>query len=341
MRNVILLLLLAAAAVAQESSAQQIPAQDAVRIKEFYRLAAELQDGIWPGWSRVPAALLLVTAETEFLTHHPVPPHDMKKVGEDLYARPRQFPTSFQATFPAFGPPAVIVVGEPSNTISKTSTPWLFTLMHEHFHQLQWAQRGYLDAVQALDLAHGDASGMWMLNYPFPYEKPEVGKAFGELRDSLVLAVNETDATAFEKLAREYMEQRKKFFAQLSADDRKYLSFQLWQEGMARYTEVKAAEAAAQYRPTAEFAALPDYESFARYATRARTNTLSELRQADLATWKRTVVYSFGAAEGFLLDRINPKWRDRYFERISRPIRTLKRRNDSCPCKLLSLRGSD
>jgi len=237
-------------------------------------------------------------------------------VGEDLYARPRQFPTSFQATFPAFGPPAVIVVGEPSNTISKTSTPWLFTLMHEHFHQLQWAQRGYLDAVQALDLAHGDASGMWMLNYPFPYEKPEVGKAFGELRDSLVLAVNETDATAFEKLAREYMEQRKKFFAQLSADDRKYLSFQLWQEGMARYTEVKAAEAAAQYRPTAEFAALPDYESFARYATRARTNTLSELRQADLATWKRTVVYSFGAAEGFLLDRINPKWRDRYFERM-------------------------
>jgi hypothetical protein len=60
---------------------------------------------------------------------------------------------------------------------------------------------------------------------------------------------------------------------------------------MARYTEVKAAEAAqlAQYHPSEEFAAMPDFESFASYAAKARSNTLSELKEADLATWKRTV----------------------------------------------------
>jgi hypothetical protein len=43
---------------------------------------------------------------------------------------------------------------------------------------------------------------------------------------------------------------------------------------------------------------------------------LDELRQADLAKWQRTVVYSFGAAEGFLPDRINPEWKEQYFQEM-------------------------
>jgi len=40
--------------------------------------------------------------------------------------------------------------------------------MHEHFHQLQNGQPRYFQAVQDLGLSHGDNTGMWMLNYPFP-----------------------------------------------------------------------------------------------------------------------------------------------------------------------------
>jgi hypothetical protein len=65
-----------------------------------------------------------------------------------------------------------------------------------------------------------------------------------------------------------------------------------------------------------EFAAIQDYEPVSSYAQRAREKTLEELEHADLTTWKRTVVYSFGAPEGFLLDRINPKWKDQYFKRM-------------------------
>jgi hypothetical protein len=128
--------------------------------------------------------------------------------------------------------------------------------------------------------------------------------------------LNENDKAKFERLAKEYLERRKKFFAQLSAEDHKYLSFQLWQEGIARYSEVKSAEAAGQQRPSEDFGKLADFESFAEYAGTVRANTLEELRQADLATWKRTVVYSFGAAEGFLLDRINPEWKNRHFKHM-------------------------
>lgn len=316
MRNLIALLLLSISVLSQESAVLKLPAEDAIRIQEFYRLASSIQDHIWPGWGKVAAPLMLVAPDAEFLTHHPSPPKESTRVADDVYARPRQFPTSFQATFPAFGPPAVMVVGEPSNTISKTSTPWLIMLMHEHFHQLQWAQPNYVDGVNAMGLSHGDTSGMWMLNFPFPYEKPEVAQAFAQLRDSLLRAIEEPDTRKFERLAQAYIEQRKRFFALVSTDDHKYFSFQLWQEGIARYTEVKSAEAAAEYSPTAEFTALADYEPFTSYAASKRKDTLNELRRADLTTWKREVVYSFGATEGFLLDRMNPKWKKEYFQHM-------------------------
>jgi hypothetical protein len=313
MRSHLIFLLLSSAACAQ-APAPQPQAADAIRVAEFYRLAAQIQDKVWPNWCAMPAPLLLVTPEAEFLTHHPAPPKEFKKVGEDLYERPRQFPVSLQATFPAFGPPSVIVVGDPANSESKTSTPWLFTLMHEHFHQLQDSQPGLEQQTEDLGLSHGDTSGMWMLNYPFPYEKPELVRTFSTLRDFLLRALNENDETTFTTLARQYIRERKEFFAQLSSDDHKYFGFQLWKEGVARYVQIKSAEAAAQYRPTAEFAALPDFESFAVHAVHTRKDTLDELKQADLAKWKRLVVYSFGASECLLLDRLNPKWKDQYFK---------------------------
>jgi hypothetical protein len=283
---------------------------------EFYRLAPLIDDKIWPGWSKIPAPLDLVTSETEYLTHFPNPPKDFQKVGEDLYARPRQFATNLQATFPAFGVPPVIVIGEPASTSSKTSTPWLIVVMHEHFHQLQWAQPDYLKAINDLGLSKGDATGMWMLNYPFPYDVPEIADSFNHLRDTLLATLAEVDQQKFPALAKAYLKERKMFFTQFLPGDRKYFSFQLWQEGVARYTQIKAAEAAADYQPSAAFAALPDYTPFSNYALTARARTLDELKHIDITKAKREVVYSFGAAEALLLDRINPTWKDEYFKHL-------------------------
>ena len=94
-------------------------------------------------------------------------------------------------------------------------------------------------------------------------------------------AVTEKDDGAFAKLAEQYVAERKKFLAQLSLDDHKYFSFQLWQEGIARYTQIMAAKAAASYRPTAEFGALPHYELFAACAAKARNETIDELKSIE------------------------------------------------------------
>jgi len=72
MRPLITFLLLTAAAFAQTPAAQ-LAADDAVRIREFYRLVSQIQNQIWPDWSRTPVPLLLVIPATEFLTRHAEP----------------------------------------------------------------------------------------------------------------------------------------------------------------------------------------------------------------------------------------------------------------------------
>ena len=52
----------------------------------------------------------------------------------------------------------------------------MLTVLHEHFHQLQQSQPGYFQGVEALGLSGGDQTGMWMLNYPFPYKTPAVAE---------------------------------------------------------------------------------------------------------------------------------------------------------------------
>jgi len=314
MRSLLAAVLLSTSLLAQQLP--PLPAADATRIAEFYRLIPQIDDKIWPGWSKTSAPLLLVTENAEYLTHLDNPPKEFQKLENDVYAQPRQFPPNMQATFPAFGFPPVIVIGEPANTQSKTSTPWLFVVMHEHFHQLQWAQPGYLKAIDDLGLDRGDKTGMWMLNYPFPYEEPETAASFAHLRDTLLAALSEVDQQKFAPLAKAYLKERKQFFAQFLPGDRKYFSFQLWQEGVARYTQIKAAEAAADYQPTEAFAALADYTPFGAYALTVRARTLDELKHIDMAQAKREVVYSFGAAECLLLDRLNPNWKTEYFQHL-------------------------
>jgi hypothetical protein len=70
--------LLATAALAQTATLQ-LPVDDAVRIPEFYRLESQIQDKICLHWSRVPAPVLLVTQDSEFLTQRPAPPPDFRR----------------------------------------------------------------------------------------------------------------------------------------------------------------------------------------------------------------------------------------------------------------------
>ena len=294
---------------------------DRVRLAETFRVADRVGDRLWPGWSKAPFAVLLLTKDHEFLIRHPKPSADFtkiefdKRLNSDVYFRKRQFPNNLLATFPAISgsPVSTIVVGQAEHTQAKTSTPWVVILLHEHFHQLQDSQPNFYADVNALNLSGGDQSGMWMLNYPFPYQRKEVQDQFEELGRLLTTAVKAPKAQRASRV-REYLAARQKFHSMVTPAEARYISFQFWKEGIARYTEYHIAQLAAQHhRPSKEFRTLKDYQSFAEVAKETRERTLRQLTTLKLGESKREVVYPFGAAEGFLLDQIRPGWRRRYF----------------------------
>jgi hypothetical protein len=315
-----MVLFLAFQAVSAEEK-PSIPSVDRARLAETFRLGERLGDDVWPGWTTAPFAVLLVTPDYEFLLRHPHPSQDFVPLGydrllkSDIYFRKRTQSTHLLATFPAISGSMIstIVVGQAENTSAKTSAPWVIILLHEHFHQLQDSQPNFYRDVNAMNLYHGDQSGMWMLNYAFPYDRKEVQDQFATMSQVLAAAIESPKADRAKKL-RAYLEERQKFQQLLSPDDYKYFSFQFWKEGIARYTEYQLARlAAAKYQPSKEFRALKDYQSFAGVAKETRERTLRQLLTQKLGQSRRDVVYSFGAAEGLLLDEVNPGWRKRYF----------------------------
>ena len=308
MRLFLLLATLAIPTLAEGQTAPRLSQPDRLRLAEAFRLAERMRSEVWPGWQRTAMAVLLVTDSTEFLVGHPRPTSEFAPLGQDsvlgheVRARPRRFPPTLLATFPAVGGIATIVVGTAERT-GKSSAEWVLTLLHEHFHQWQSSLPDYYARATALGLARGDTTGQWMLDYPFPYDSAPVQHAVKELATAL------GRGESMETVGR----QRQALRSILSPDDNRYLEFQLWQEGVPRYVEIAAAEAAAGAGdPSEAFRRLPDYEPYADLADRLRRDLDRQLAELSLARERRVAFYSLGAALALLLERSDESWKARY-----------------------------
>jgi hypothetical protein len=257
---------------------------------------------LWPGWDQTPFSLLLIEGEQERLVCHPrsvdgfSAPQPEPATGCDVQVRARQFPPGLLAAMPAFGLPATVVVGTPEAT-RKSGAAWRATLLHEHFHQHQWTLPRYAERVDALGLSGGDLTGMWMLNYAFPYKEAVTVERFRAASAALAVGLK-PDADPRRALAT-YLSARDALAASVPARDWRYAEFQLWQEGVARWTELAAAERS------------PDPEL--RQAGKALAESVRrELARSDLAVNGRVAFYALGAGEAMLLERCRSRWKPRY-----------------------------
>ncbi|RPI73826.1 MAG: hypothetical protein EHM47_05225, partial [Ignavibacteriales bacterium] len=303
---------------AQEPAIQE---EDRVMISEAFRISGLYGNELWDGWDMAPFALILVYDDYEFLINHPSPSDDFKLIGFDsilnsqVYYRNRQFSTQFLATFPAVGGVQTIVVGTSENT-GKSSAEWILTILHEHFHQFQYSQPDYYSSINALDLSGGDETGMWMLNYPFPYENQNVNAVYDSCKKILAcIFVNNKEPDM--NLYLSYLKNRDQLKNILSEEDYKYISFQLWQEGIARYTEIKLLQMMLVdgYEFSDEVKKLRDYKSLKDHYEDYYTNEINLLNGLSLRDSKRNCFYEFGAFEGLLVDLVNPGWRKEYLTR--------------------------
>ncbi len=297
-----------------------LPEHDGVRLAEVHRLATRILDRVWPGWGATPMPILLVTDSVEYLVGQERPGPGFSRGAYDsllrttVWTRPRVLDPNLLATFPAVAGTPTIVVGSAVRT-GKSATSWVLTVLHEHFHQMQYLRPDYYEAVARLGLARGDTTGRWMLDYPFPYDSAPVQDSLRGLARGLAGALSSQDgrAAAIEKARAAWEGLR----AGLPAADFRYLEFQLWQEGVARYIELAAARAAAREgAPSEAFRRLPGYEPYASAAARARRTLLLQLEGLSPGTDRRVSFYPLGAALALVLDDARPDWKATYFTRL-------------------------
>lgn len=300
-------------------SIPQMRMEDKIRIKEATHISKTYGDQLWKGYNAAPFAMVLITDSVEFLIHHPNPSPDFKPVGYDdylqstIYYRPAQYNRGFLATFPAVNGLSCIVTGIPENT-NQHSTQWIITLLHEHFHQYQYHHPDYIKSVENLNLSNGDQTGMWMLNYPFPYDSVPVKQCYEAFAKTLYQTIASFQTNQYEASLADYFLARKKLKSVLRDADYRYLSFQIWQEGLARYAEYQFLEALANYTPSKEVQALADYIPFAEQKAKMYRNETANLLNNQLHEAKRVCFYSIGFAEGLLLNRLNKSWRKKYLQ---------------------------
>jgi hypothetical protein len=156
---------------------------------------------------------------------------------------------------------------------------------------------------------------MWMLNYPFPYTDARVDAAYAQMSARLAEALESIRSPRFNGALAAYLQARANFKSVLAPDDYKYFTFQCWQEGTARYTEIAVAQRAA-YAHQADPAFLTDAQAAALMddANRTYAGVLKRLRTIPLQEDKRVDFYAVGAGEALLLDQIAPGWHERYLD---------------------------
>ena len=305
-----------------ECSSQSYPKmriEDRIRIHEAEFLCKKFGNQVWPGLAHVPFTVMLVYDTTEFLIYCAKPGLEFRNAGYDtilntqVYIRRSMNPDNLLATFPAVNGQNCIVVGTPEKT-GLSSTAWIITLLHEHFHHYTYQDPEYYKDVNKLKLARGDSTGMWMLNYPFPYDEAAVIKAFSRFSKALHDALKSLDSDNFELFLQSYAKARTALKKGLRPDEYKYFSFQVWQEGVARYTEYKFLETMEKYKPSPQIQALPDYVPYEEYKDKLYTEELENLLSYKLSEQKRTCFYLIGFAEAVLLDYLNPNWKKMYLK---------------------------
>jgi hypothetical protein len=78
--------------------------------------------------------------------------------------------------------------------------------------------------------------------FAFPYKDAQVREQFSILCKLLLDALQAKKKSEFSAKLGAYLKARRAFEQMLSPDDYKYFSFQLWQEGVARYAELRIAD---------------------------------------------------------------------------------------------------
>jgi hypothetical protein len=294
-------------AVALGASPQLPSETDRRMIADAQAIVRNEGDLLWTGLSQAPLPTLLIGPERETLFCG-LPTSGFSAIGFDpitrctMQVRARELPVDLAAATD-LGNVSVIHMGLPE-ALEATQADWIVTFLHEAFHQHQSTLPGYFSAVDEVRARLSKAGEQWVLEYPFPYADPKVKAEFAAMilsAGQFLSAENEMQAEA---AIRSYVEARNRARDAMSPDDWLYYEFQVGQEGVARWTELKFAAAAGNARA--------DIASIGTERTGGLAVSLGAIDSQGLGMWRRSSFYVLGAIEASMLERVRPQWQLEY-----------------------------
>ena len=308
MRHILFLPVSLAALAAAAPQPADVPlGAQLAQVQDFSKKHGEQ---LWEGFGTAPFGLLLIGAQEETLLCRSPAPSGFTPAGRDQatgcdrFTRARsRLPNGLLAAMPIFGPPSTIVMATPQAT-GRSQADWLRTILHEHFHQWQAALPNYYSRVDALDLKGGDETGMWMLNFAFPYSDAKAAEAYAVAFRALADALDARGQRGFRPAFTRYLAARQAFETSVGARNWRYLELQLWQEGVARWTETELGRA------------YPD-AAVRLSASKLEALTLQQLRTPDLRKQGRELAYPMGAGGAMLLQSCGSPWRTAYRQMLA------------------------
>jgi hypothetical protein len=295
------------AALALVATPQPPPEPERRLIAEAQTIVRSEGDHAWPGLSQAPLPILLIGPEQETLFCGPAT-KGFQNTGFDpvtrcaMQARPRELPVDLAAATD-LGNVSVIQMGVPA-ALEATQGEWIVTFLHEAFHQYQSILPGYATAVEGVRAKLGRTGGQWMLDYPFPYSDPNVKAAFAAMTSSAARFLAAKDDTQANAAIRDYVRARNLARDAVGADHWLYYEFQVGQEGVARWAELRFAGAAGRDRP--------DIAAIGQERTAGLATSLRAIDSQGVNIWKRSVFYVLGAIEASMLEKVRPKWQLEY-----------------------------
>lgn len=284
------------------------PLEHRALIHQAMVLVDGVGERVWPGFRRAPFQVDLIEPDREFLFCR-ARENGFQPLGRDpvtgcpVQSRDRVLAPDLSASFSALGGAPVIAMGTPK-ALENDPLHWVFTVVHEDFHQFQSVIPGYAEHVRAIKPS--DAIGDWMLSYPFPYADEKVGAAFEVMSASADAFLKASTVASARSAIRAYVMARRQARRLVPDADWRYYEFQVGQEGVARWTEMAIARAAG--------ANDPDLAALAVDQRKALSVSLDAIHRQGLKMWKRSAFYVFGAIEAEMLEAAKPDWKSVYLK---------------------------
>jgi hypothetical protein len=315
----------------QHQLADRLGPLDKARLAEALNIKSRLGASLWPDWAASRHPLILWNQAYEFLVDYPgQPPAGWEIVPQDsfngqaYYRREAKNPQNFAVpvgdgwagsmaektemdvfmieTFRSLFPTPLKQIF-PYRVLIQPSETQIGGVLHEDFHVFE--QEAAPQKLLKAEAAHRSGDQYEAASEAFKAE-------FKQEADLLARALQAESNTEAADLVRQFLQVRENrrnttHLDQALVDYERWLE---WEEGMAKYVEVKAYRLASQtpdYVPLPGMADDPYFKGYKKFNSRW-SQELVQLRNPSGSF--ETRFYNTGMAESFLLDRLDPDWKN-------------------------------